>query len=447
MAGGARTGRQHVVDRCIGISVGQTAGERHVMRVLYVVNSLTRDSLVGPGDSCHHTFMQNAFRRLGWKVRQYPGSVNGERTRDLHRFGRCGYRAMQCAVPSAISSSLRVAYSLWHDERSRLDLQRVISEDRPALLFEKHSAFQTGCARAAAAHAIPHVVQFHAPAEESPHYHASRRSAALLKTRMAAAGTMATAVVVVSQYMSDYLVRLGVPSEKILVLPNGVDLELIAKSRNGASVRQELGISSDALVVGFVGTMRPWQGYRILPEVFAAVRARVRNAVFLLVGPFPNNQEKEQFETQLVQCGVRRDFLLTGAVPAGDVPACIKAMDICVMPDSTDYCSPMKLFEYGACARAVVMPRRSPILDVIRDGENGLLFDPSKPTELAEQIIYLADKPQLRDALGTCLCQEVRSKHTYARNVEQILEYVGLPTYTEASDPHAAPDLTSSIVR
>jgi len=339
-------------------------------------------------------------------------------------------------VPRRVSSALRVAYSLRHDERSRLDLQRVIAEDRPALIFEKHSAFQTGCAHAAAANAIPHVVQFHAPAEESPHYHVSRGSAALLKTRMATTGTMATAVVVVSQYMSDYLVRLGVPSEKILVLPNGVDLDLIAKSGSGASVRQKLGIPSDALVVGFVGTMRPWQGHRILPEAFAAVRARVRNAMFLLVGPFPHSHEKKEFETRLVQCGVRRNFVLTGPVPAGDVPAYIKAMDICVMPDSTEYCSPMKLFEYGACARAVVMPRRSPIVGVIRDGINGLLFDPSCPGEMAARIVYLADKPAVRESLGACLEQEVRSKHTYVRNVERILERTGLRGCRDTCAPH-----------
>jgi len=409
------------------------------VKVLYVVNSLTRDSLAGPGDSCHHAFMQNAFRHLGWEVGQYPGSANAEPIRDLHRFGRCWYRAMRSMVPRRVSSALRVAYSLRHDEMSRLDLQRVIAEDRPALIFEKHSAFQTGCAYAAAANAIPHVVQFHAPAEESPHYHVSRRSAALLETRMAATGTMATTVVVVSQYMSDYLARLGVPSEKILVLPNGVDLDLIAKSGSGASVRQRLGIPSDALVVGFVGTMRPWQGHRILPEAFAAVRARVRNAIFLLIGPFPHNRERKEFETRLVQCGVRRDFVLTGPVSAGDVPACIKAMDICVMPDSTDYCSPMKLFEYGACARAVVMPRRSPIVDVIRDGVNGLLFAPSCPGEMAEKIVYLADKPAVRESLGTRLEQKVRSEHTYVRNVERILERTGLHACREA----CAPGITS----
>jgi glycosyltransferase involved in cell wall biosynthesis len=327
-----------------------------------------------------------------------------------------------------------VWYSLGHDERSRLDLQKVIAQDRPTLIFEKYSSFQTGCARAASAQAIPYVVQFHAPAEESPHYHVSRRSAALLKARMATAGRMATAVVAVSPYMCDYLMQLGVPGDRILTLPNGVDLELVAKAGSGASVRRKLGTPSDALVIGFVGTMRPWQGYEILPEVFARVKTQVRNAVFLLVGPFPDNPEKEKFEKQLVRCGVRKDFVLTAAVPAY-----LKAMDIGVMPDSTDYCSPMKLFEYGACARAVVMPRRAAILRVIRDGDNGLLFHPSSPQDMAEKITYLANRPGLRDSLGARLAQEVRSKYTYVRNVERILEHLGPCMPAEARSFHVTP--------
>jgi len=416
------------------------------MRAIYVVNSLTRDSLVGPGDSCHHAFMQNAFRQLGWEITQYPQPLDACRAHDPHRFGRSWYRALRSIVPRRVSSALRVRYSLRHDEKSQMKLHRLILRDKPTLIFEKYSALQMGCARAAVMNAVPYVVQFHAPAEESPHYHVSPKIATLLKKRMAAAGAMATTVVAVSRYMRDYLVQLGVPGDRILVLPNGVDLGLIAGSASGASVREMLGIPSDALVIGFVGTMRPWQGYGILPEVFAAVKARVRNAVFLLVGPFPDSRGKERFENQLVQHSIQKSSTLTGPVPAADVPAYIKAMDICVMPDSTDYCSPMKLFEYGACARAVVMPRRAPILEVIRHGENGLLFDPSTPAELVEQIVYLADKPRLRDSLGARLDREVRSKYTYVRNVERILEHVGWRASAEASDPYVAPNLTPSMV-
>jgi len=370
--------------------------------------------------------MQNAFRRLGWEVRSYPQPREAPTTEDPHEVDRSRYRALQATLPRRVSSALRVWYSLRHDERSCRDLQRVLAQDRPTLIFEKYSSFQMGCARAACTRAVPYVVQFHAPAEESPHYHVSRRNAALLRRRMATVGKMATAVVAVSPPLRDYLHALGVPGDKILTLPNGVDLDLIAQAGSGASVRRKLGLASNALVIGFVGTMRPWQGYAILPEVLAQVRAKVGNAVFLLVGPFSDHQGKEEFEKQLVQHGVREDFLLTGAVPPRDVPAYIKAMDIAVMPDSTDYCSPMKLFEYGACARAVVMPRRAAILRILRDGDNGLLFHPSSPQDMAQKILHLAGRPELRDALGARLAQEVHAKYTYVRNVERILEHIGL---------------------
>jgi len=369
-------------------------------------------------------FMQNAFRRAGCQVRRYPELRDAEPARDAHGFSRFAYRALQSMVPRRASSALRAAYSLWHDDRTRRDIRRVIAEYEPSLVFEKYSSFQTGCARAACAMGVPYVVQIHAPAEESPHYHASRRNAALLKSRMAAAASLATTVVTVSRYLRDYLARLGVPGDKILALPNGVDLSLFPNAGRDESVRQKLGISRDAFVVGFVGTMRPWQGCSLLPEVFAAVKANVHNAVLLLVGPFTDVHQKAQVDRQLECRGVRKDSLLTGAVPAEEVPTFINAMDVCVMPDSTDYCSPMKLFEYGACGKAVVMPRRPPILDVIRDGDNGLLFTPASSTDMAGKIVLLARSPELRARLGDRLQREVRSKYTYANNVERILQHV-----------------------
>ncbi|MEN6336504.1 MAG: glycosyltransferase family 4 protein [Phycisphaerales bacterium] len=394
------------------------------MKVLYVVNSLTRESLVGPGDPCHHLFMQNAFRHAGCEVRRYPEPLDEGSARDSRGFSRFAYRAIQSAVPRRLSSALRAAYSLRHDERTRRDLQRVIADYEPSLVFEKYSSFQAGCARAACANRVPYAVQFHAPAEESPHYHASRWNAALLKSRMTTVGTLATAVVTVSRYLRDYLVRLGVPGDKILVLPNGVDLASFPDAGRDESVRRKLGVSPDAFVVGFVGTMRPWQRYDLLPEVFAAVKSSVRNAVFLLVGPFADARQEARFERQLECHGVRKDFILTGAVAPEEVPAFIHAMDVCVMPDSTDYCSPMKLFEYGACGKAVVMPRRSPILDVIRDGDNGLLFTPSSSRDMAAKIVRLARSPELRARLGNRLGGEVRSNYTYTHNVERILDHV-----------------------
>lgn len=166
----------------------------------------------------------------------------------------------------------------------------------------------------------------------------------------------------------------------------------------------------------------PWQGCDILPDVFARVKHAAPEAAFLMVGPFPSKTYRRTFTERLVKHGIHSDCHWTGPVGSDLVPDYVHAMDICVMPDTTHYCSPMKLFEYGACGKAVVMPRRRPIEGVICHGRNGLLFEPGSSPDMAAKIVSLAADASLRASLGGRLQQDISARHTYVDNVERILE-------------------------
>ena len=71
--------------------------------------------------------------------------------------------------------------------------------------------------------------------------------------------------------------------------------------------------------------------------------------------------------------------------------AFLALMDVAVAPnlppgETGDYFSPLKLFEYMAMKLPVVCSRSGQMADIIRDGENGLLFTPGSATELAEKL-------------------------------------------------------------
>jgi len=369
--------------------------------------------------------MQQAFHQLGWEVVEITPACAPSTGTDAFRTARHLYRGLQSLVPPRLSSALRVRYTLRYDRHSRKIMERRIASERPDLVFEKYSSLQAGCAHAAARCRVPYVVQFHAPPEESPHFRTSNRTARLLKDRMLEVAEIAAVVTVVGDRVADYLVGIGVRKEKVLVLPNGVDLTRFQQRGRGDTVRRTLRIDADEVVVGFVGTVKPWQHCEILPEMLARVRRDVPKARFLLVGPFPNRKEEERFLRLARAQGVEKDFLLTGPVVFDSVPSYIEAMDICVLPDTADWGSPQKLFEYGACGRAVVMPRRRPIEEVVRNGENGLLFYPRSPQEMAERVVHLATHPDLRRELGERLRAEVYAGHTYDRNVGRILMRLG----------------------
>jgi glycosyltransferase involved in cell wall biosynthesis len=112
---------------------------------------------------------------------------------------------------------------------------------------------------------------------------------------------------------------------------------------------------------------------------------------------------------------------LTGPVPRRDVPAYIDAMDICVLPDSNLYGSPMVLFEFMASGKAVIAPDLPPIRDVVTNGENGLIIRPGDAQALADALRTLLRDSALRSRLGANARTYVLAHRTLKANADTIL--------------------------
>ncbi len=102
------------------------------------------------------------------------------------------------------------------------------------------------------------------------------------------------------------------------------------------------------------------------------------------------------------------------------MPEHLAAMDICVIPHSNTYRSPIKLFEYMARAQAIVAPRTEPIALVLRHGGNGLLFNPEDADDLRAQMAALIEDPALRSRLGGQARRDVGEKHTWKKKCPTI---------------------------
>ena len=85
----------------------------------------------------------------------------------------------------------------------------------------------------------------------------------------------------------------------------------------------------------------------------------------------------------------------------------------------------MKIFEYWAMGKAVVAPAVPPVLEVLRDGETGLLIGPGDAAAMARNILTLAEDGRLRARLGEAGRRYVLSAHTWDRNALAILEALG----------------------
>jgi len=196
-----------------------------------------------------------------------------------------------------------------------------------------------------------------------------------------------------------------------------------------ANLAQELaGLSRpNALIIGFVGWFVPWHRLDQLLSQFATLAPLHPSIHLMLVGDGPL---RDSLTTQALQLGIADRLILTGSVPHHEIPHYLAAIDICVVPHSNEYRSPIKLFESMAQGRATIAPRTEPIAQVIEDGVNGLLFDPTQPDQLGEAIEKCLLNPTLRASLGSAATTSIREKHTWDQNAAQVLD--GFP-WTEKS--------------
>jgi len=104
------------------------------------------------------------------------------------------------------------------------------------------------------------------------------------------------------------------------------------------------------------------------------------------------------------------------------VPEFIDIMDICVIPGSNEYRSPIKLFEYMAMAKAVVAPSYQPIESIVRDGEDGILFKPADRGSLKASLEYLIADEKKRSYIGMNARKKILGSYLWKHNAGKILD-------------------------
>lgn len=226
-------------------------------------------------------------------------------------------------------------------------------------------------------------------------------------------------LIVVSSQLQRYAESLGVPAERIQVLPNGVTLEKFGAVQP-QQVRQQWGLVNRD-VIGFVGSLKPWHGTETLVSAYADLWGDMPNAHLLLVGDGP---ERPFLTEQIAAAGLQQHVTFTGKVPHAEVPSYAAAMDIAVAPYTPHdnfYFSPMKIFEYMAAGTAVIAAAIGQVAESIQHGQTGLLYEPGNIAELRGCLRQLLQDPPLRQRLGAAGRAWVQQNQTWQRNATTIL--------------------------
>jgi glycosyltransferase involved in cell wall biosynthesis len=188
--------------------------------------------------------------------------------------------------------------------------------------------------------------------------------------------------------------------EKITVVYNAVDLEEFSPTGPLPGPETWAGFSHR---VGIVGAFARWKGHALFFEAAGIVAKKFPQAGFFVVGGQIYDSGVEagfsDYLNRLVhQAGLRGRVVFTGF--QAEVAPWYRVLDVVVNASLAPEPFGRSLLEAMACGRAVAGPRAGGVPEFIRQGENGLLYEPGNAKELGAAVLALLQEPVLREKLG-----------------------------------------------
>jgi glycosyltransferase involved in cell wall biosynthesis len=366
------------------------------------------------GASTHINGFINAAAKAGMHIRM----ISNDRIAGLD-----DTKVRITVIPLEPHGSTRSAFDLRNNLVFTSGAVKEIAESPPDLLYQRYSRFTWAGVAASLSVRRPLFLEYNGSEVWVGKHWDDAGMFNLLERVEKLNLKAADRVFVVAAAERRNLLKSGVPDEKIIVNPNGVDVDVFHPGIGGDTYRERLEIGRDDVLVGFVGTFGPWHGVLELARAITLM-PQDTNLRFLFVGA---GKLRDQTEELISQAGFRDQVIFTGAVAHDEVPGLLDACDILVSPhvplaDGSEFFgSPTKLFEYMAMGKGIVASRLGQIAEVLRDEETALLVDPGNERALANAILRLAQSPGLRESLGQAAREKAIKKHTWKRNAECVL--------------------------
>ncbi|MBS0202500.1 MAG: glycosyltransferase family 4 protein [Planctomycetes bacterium] len=304
-------------------------------------------------------------------------------------------RARHAGLDLRIIEASQRSIHPWRDWKTYRELVRLLKQIRPDLLHT-HSSKAGIIGRVAAARLnLPCVHTIHGA---SFHVGQSQLAFKLYEWLERRVAPMTDRFISVCDAMTDQYVEAGIAARnQFVTVYSGFDVEpFVHPPRPPATVRAELGLHPEDVVIGKVARLFPLKGHEFLVRAAKSVIQRCPQVRFLLVG---DGILRPQFEAELKASGIRDRFVFAGLVPPSQVPELIHAMDI--VAHTSVWEGLARVLPQGLIAgKPVVSYDIDGAGEVVIPGETGYLVPPRSLNELSNALSELVNSPDLRRRFG-----------------------------------------------
>jgi len=214
------------------------------------------------------------------------------------------------------------------------------------------------------------------------------------------------AVVALNNTMKRSIVaKAGVNKAKVVVVPNGVDVEFFRPGIPADDVAERFGLEGRRVVL-FVGRVTRGKGVHVLLKAFRVLAKRYPDLKLVVAGPLSDRFGEEgvsEYARALMAYAERSlsegSYVFTGAVDRETLRKLYSTAYVCVLPSYFE-AFPMVLIEAMASGCPVIGSDAGGIPDIVVDGYNGLLFRRGDYADLASKLKMLLEDESLRNAMS-----------------------------------------------
>lgn len=246
---------------------------------------------------------------------------------------------------------------------------------------------------------LPTICEIH----DAPHL---RGSLYQFSHHLLARGRGLRRLVVISQPFHELLLEFfqgKVAADKILILPDGVDLERFESLPDAVEARKRIGLPEAGMTLGYAGHLYPGRGVELILEL----ARRLPQCRFLLAGG--NDEDIASYRNEAQSKGVSNATFL-GFITNSKLPQYLAACDVLLMPyqrkvavsgggDTSKWMSPLKVFEYMATGRLILSSDLAVLHEVLNEA-NCVFCPPEDIDAWHMAITHAIADPEWRNRIG-----------------------------------------------
>src|SRR3989344_745553 len=224
---------------------------------------------------------------------------------------------------------------------------------------------------------------------------------------------------VLNQNIKNILIGFGVPTEKIHIAPSGVDLNEFKIALSQEEARTKLGLQLDKKTIVYTGHLYKWKGVGTLAEA----AKKLPEYTFVFVGGV--SPQIDEFKKNF---GSYSNIVIHPFQERNMMPLYNAAADVVVIPNSqysnisSSYTSPLKLFEYMASKKPIIVSDLPSMREVLNE-KNCFFAEADNPESFAEVIKKVIENSELSVKAVETAFQDVQ-KYSWTKRAQNILQEI-----------------------